>query len=80
VSLVVLPTFASAPEAPISGATLLVAYIGPGVGLMSIVVFLAVLVSLVVGTVGFLWYPLRRLFGFGRHRPASRDDQDLFEE
>ena len=39
------------------------AYIGPGTGLSAIGSFLAVLVGIIVAFLGFLWYPIKRLFG-----------------
>lgn len=39
------------------------AYIGPGIGLSAIGSFLAVLAGIVVAFLGFLWYPIKRLFG-----------------
>jgi hypothetical protein len=37
------------------------AYVGPGVGLSAIGVFLAVIATIVVAVFGFLWYPIKRL-------------------
>lgn len=39
------------------------AYLGPGTGLSAIGSFLAVLVGVIVAFLGFLWYPIKRLFG-----------------
>ena len=39
------------------------AYLGPGTGLSAIGSFLAVLVGIIVAFLGFLWYPIKRLFG-----------------
>ncbi len=39
------------------------AYIGPGTGLSAIGSFLAILAGIVVAFLGFLWYPIKRLFG-----------------
>lgn len=39
------------------------AYIGPGTGLSAIGSILAVLAGIVVAFLGFLWYPIKRLFG-----------------
>ena len=38
------------------------AYIGPGAGLAAIGAALAVVASVVFGVLGFVWYPLKRLF------------------
>lgn len=39
------------------------AYIGPGAGLSAIGAFLAVVAGVFVAILGFLWYPIKRLFG-----------------
>ncbi len=39
------------------------AYIGPGTGLSAIGSFLALLVGVVAVLIGFLWYPIKRIFG-----------------
>ena len=44
------------------------AYLGPGSGLMAIIVFLGVLAGLIVAIIGFIWYPLRRLKRRWQHR------------
>ena len=38
------------------------AYVGPGAGLGAIAVTLAVVLGVVLLVVGFLWYPLKRMF------------------
>jgi hypothetical protein len=47
------------------------AYIGPGAGLTAIGSFLALLAALVVGAVGFLWYPIKRLRNRWKRRKAD---------
>lgn len=37
------------------------AYIGPGLGLSMLASLLSVLVAVLLGIVGFLWYPMKRL-------------------
>ncbi len=37
------------------------AYIGPGVGIGTLAIFVAVGVAVVLLLVGFVWYPLKRL-------------------
>lgn len=37
------------------------AYVGPGAGLTAIGTVLALLGALVLGIVGFIWYPVKRL-------------------
>lgn len=44
------------------------AYIGPGVGLSAIGSFFALLGAILLAIVGFVWFPLKRLFG--RRKPA----------
>lgn len=38
------------------------AYVGPGAGLSAIGVLVALLGAVVLAVVGFVWYPLKRLF------------------
>jgi hypothetical protein len=40
-----------------------VAYVGPGAGLSALGSLLALLAAIVVAIAGFLWYPIKRLFG-----------------
>ncbi len=42
--------------------TTVFAYVGPGVGLGAIATFVAIVIGLFLLIVGFLWYPLKRLF------------------
>ncbi len=37
------------------------AYVGPGAGLSAIGSFLALIVAVIAGIFGFLWYPIKRL-------------------
>jgi len=46
------------------------AYVGPGLGLGTIIVSLAIVLALVLLVVGFLWYPLKRLI---RSKKAPAD-------
>lgn len=46
------------------------AYVGPGTGLSAIGSFLALVAAVIVGILGFLWYPLKRLL---RRRTSSQD-------
>ena len=36
-------------------------YVGPGAGLTAIGSFLALCAALIVGAVGFLWFPIKRI-------------------
>lgn len=39
------------------------AYVGPGAGLSALGSLLALLAAVVVAIAGFLWYPIKRIFG-----------------
>lgn len=47
------------------------AYVGPGAGLSAIGSVLAVAGALVLGVVGFVWYPVKRLRRNLRARPGK---------
>ena len=49
------------------------AYIGPGTGLSAIGSFLAVLAGIVIAFLGFLWYPIKRLFGKKRSQEPAQN-------
>ena len=49
------------------------AYVGPGLGLTAIGSLLALVMAVVLGIVGFIWYPIRRLL---RRRKAPLPDSD----
>lgn len=55
------------------------AYVGPGAGLSAIGTIVALVLVVVVGLAGFLWYPLKRLFGkkSSQHSEIVEDDTDL---
>ena len=59
------------------------AYIGPGAGLSAIGTALALVATVCLAVVGFLWYPAkrlsRRLFGKAG-QPAARTDNDHAED
>lgn len=50
------------------------AYVGPGAGLTAIGAALALVGAILLGIVGFFWYPLKRLFGRGE------DEDDEFAD
>lgn len=50
------------------------AYIGPGAGLSAIGSALALLGGLLLAVVGFLWYPLKRLFR-KRQQPGTTSER-----
>lgn len=50
------------------------AYVGPGAGLSAIGAFFAVVTAAVASVLGFVWYPIKRLW-----RRRNRTDQDRNE-
>jgi hypothetical protein len=46
------------------------AYVGPGAGLSAIGVLLALIATVLLAVIGFVWYPLRRLFR--KKAPSSK--------
>ena len=66
------------------GAALLVAlvpadahaYIGPGAGLSAFGALLALVVTVIVGIFGFIWYPLKRLARALKRRRADIGGSD----
>lgn len=55
----------------IGGPAPAAAYMGPGVGLSALGSALALLAALVLALVGFVWMPLKRLFGLLRRRSGE---------
>lgn len=53
------------------------AYTGPGSGLTAIGAFLALLAGIIVTILGFLWYPIKRLFG---KKKSKEPDEIKLEE
>jgi hypothetical protein len=69
------PSWIRAMRALLAGIVLAVvivgpaaAYVGPGAGLTAIGAILAVIATLFLAVVGFIWYPAKRLLR--RRRPA----------
>ncbi|MEO5367631.1 MAG: hypothetical protein H7831_15005 [Magnetococcus sp. WYHC-3] len=54
------------------------AYVGPGAGLSAIGTALALLSALLLAVLGFLWYPLKRLWKRLR-KPSESPDQSSAE-
>ncbi len=52
------------------------AYVGPGAGITAIGTVIALAAAVVLAIVGFLWYPLKRLFA----KQDRRKDDDEGEE
>jgi len=68
-SFLLLVSFASFPSVAL-------AYVGPGAGLSAIGTVIAVLGAILLAIVGFLWYPIKRLFKQrlkGKEREARKD-------
>lgn len=49
------------------------AYVGPGAGLSAIGTVLALVGAILLGIVGFVWYPVKRLL----HRKRSQEDEEI---
>ena len=61
-------------------ATPAFAYVGPGAGLGAIGTFLAVIGSVLLLIVGFIWYPIKRLIK-GKKAPVKAEEpEDSSEE
>ncbi len=52
------------------------AYVGPGSGLSAIGAFLALLAGIVITIIGFVWYPLKRLFGKKPQEPDQIEKEE----
>lgn len=52
------------------------AYVGPGAGLSAIGSFLALVLALFAAVLGFLWYPIKRLFK-GNKGPTLEEKDNL---
>ena len=52
----------------------LIGYLGPGAGLTAIGAFLAVVVGLIVGIFGFVWYPVKKLSRRRTRKKLSQND------
>jgi hypothetical protein len=73
------PSWMRALRALVAGMVLAVvvagpaaAYVGPGAGLSAIGAILAVVATLFLAAVGFIWYPVKRLLR--KRRPAWRSE------
>ena len=51
-------------------------YIGPGSGLIGVVLLIAAIVGISVAVVGFLWLPLRRYLRANRRRPETSPPEE----
>ena len=52
------------------------AYMGPGSGLAFLGSLFALLGAVAVGILGFIWYPIKRMFGAVRGRDDADEDFD----
>lgn len=53
------------------------AYVGPGLGLGAIGAILGVFFSIILAILAFFWYPIKRLFGLGKKKQATSEDDPL---
>ena len=54
-------------------------YVGPGACLFAIAAFIALSVAVIAALLGFLWFPLKRLFA-KRDQTISSEDQNISSE
>lgn len=54
----------------------LFAYVGPGSGLSAIGAFFALIFAIFVGILGFLWYPIKRLFRRKNAEPEQLEEKE----
>jgi len=52
------------------------AYLGPGAGISAIGSVLAVIFALIAAIVGFVWYPIKRIFRKKRASDTQQNDTD----
>lgn len=52
------------------------AYVGPGAGLGAIGTVIALLGAVVLGIVGFVWYPLKKLLAGKKEKPKSANHSE----
>jgi hypothetical protein len=55
----------------------LIGYIGPGAGLTALGAFLAVVVGLMVGIFGFVWYPVKKLMRRRTRKSITQRDGSI---
>lgn len=53
------------------------AYVGPGTGLSAIGALLALVVGSIVAILGFLWYPIKRLFSRKKLQQEESDGEKV---
>lgn len=52
------------------------AYIGPGAGLSALGSLLALLAAILLGIIGFVWYPIKRLLTRKENKASNEDDRE----
>ena len=55
------------------------AYIGPGLGLGSLMVVIGLGLSVLLAFFAIFWYPIKRMI-FGSSEPLDQDDDDLHDD
>jgi len=55
------------------------AYVGPGAGLSAIGSVIALIFAVLVAFVGFVWFPLKRLFKKGSDDEGGEENEDTIE-
>ncbi len=53
------------------------AYVGPGLGLGVLGAIAGVALSILLAVLAIFWYPIKRLFGLGKKKPAAGEDDPL---
>ncbi|MCB2227046.1 MAG: hypothetical protein KQH53_10250 [Desulfarculaceae bacterium] len=53
------------------------AYVGPGLGLGALGAIAGVIFSILLAILAVFWYPIKRMFGLGKKKPAANEDDPL---
>ena len=51
------------------------AYVGPGAGISAVGTLVALIGAVLLGIVGFVWYPMKRLLAKGRKAETAKDSR-----
>lgn len=57
----------------------LIGYVGPGIGMSALGVFLALVGGFFLAIAGFVWYPIKRLLRTLRNRNSTPEDEQKSE-
>ena len=68
------PAIVAVAIAALTLATPAHAYVGPGAGLSAIGIVVGLISAVLLGVVGFIWYPVKRLLKLRRERAAQTGD------